>query len=179
MRLPPLYGLATDDSHNYFGDRGASPGRGWVMVQAQQLTAEALLDAIYDGNFYASSGVTLDSITWNETTAELEIRIAPQEGQQYTTEFIGTREGYDRRAEPVRDAEGKELPVTWSYSSELGCVLAQTTGPIATYRLKGDELYVRAVVTSSQAHANPAFPDQKQQAWTQPVGWQRRLRSAP
>ena len=27
MKSPPLFGLATDDSHNYFGLRGASPGR--------------------------------------------------------------------------------------------------------------------------------------------------------
>jgi len=30
---------------------------------------------------------------------------------------------------------------------------------------------VRAVVTSSAPAADPSFPDQKQQAWTQPVGW--------
>src|SRR5690606_30933768 len=43
QKLPPLYGLATDDSHNYFGLRGASPGRGWVMVRAERLEPETLI----------------------------------------------------------------------------------------------------------------------------------------
>jgi hypothetical protein len=45
-------------------------------------------------------------------------------------------------------------------------------GITATYRLTGEELYVRAVVTSDRAPENPSFPDQKAQAWTQPVGWE-------
>ncbi len=42
---------------------------------------------------------------------------------------------------------------------------------IACYQFKGDELYVRAVVTSSQAAKDPSFENQKKQAWAQPVGW--------
>ena len=34
------------------------------------------------------------------------------------------------------------------------------------------ELYVRAVITSSQPHVNPSFKGQTGQAWTPPVGWQ-------
>ena len=41
--------------------------------------------------------------------------------------------------------------------------------------LTGEELYVRAVVTSDRPPENPSFPDQKAQAWTQPVGWEGRI----
>ena len=37
--------------------------------------------------------------------------------------------------------------------------------------MKGNELYVRAVVTSSLDAVDPSFKGQKKQAWTQPVGW--------
>src|SRR5262249_15469466 len=38
LKQPPLLGIGTDDTHNYFGTRGASPGRGWVMVRAAELS---------------------------------------------------------------------------------------------------------------------------------------------
>jgi hypothetical protein len=39
------------------------------------------------------------------------------------------------------------------------------------YTLSGDELYVRAVVTSRKPHPRPTFKGQTEQAWTQPIGW--------
>lgn len=75
MKQPPLYGLATDDSHNYFGRRGSSPGRGWVMVRASRLEADRIIEAIQRGDFYASSGVRLESVQcdsrdFNETALQ-------------------------------------------------------------------------------------------------------------
>jgi hypothetical protein len=46
-------------------------------------------------------------------------------------------------------------------------------GAKPSYQMTGKELYVRAVVTSDQPHVDPSFTDQKQQAWTQPVGWSK------
>jgi hypothetical protein len=42
---------------------------------------------------------------------------------------------------------------------------------VLVYTLRGDELYVRAVVTSSAAPAVPSEEYGFQRAWTQPVGW--------
>lgn len=167
----PLYGLATDDSHNYFGERGASPGRGWVMVRAPELTAEAIVQAITRGDFYASSGVELNEIRFDDSSRSYTIEINAQPGASYTTQFLGTRKGFDARSEPAVDDQGKPSPATRRYSPEVGQVLATVAGPKATYTFTGDELYVRAVVTSDQAPENPSFDGQKQQAWTQPVGW--------
>lgn len=169
LKAPPLFGLATDDSHNYFGPRGASPGRGWVMVRAQSLEPNALMRAIQAGDFYGSSGVSLRSISTKDGKLVIEIQNEP--GVEYTTEFVGTPRNYDRKNVPVRDKSGKEIVATRRYSADVGQVFARVTGPVATYQLTGKELYVRAVITSSKPHTNPSYDQQKEQAWTQPVGW--------
>ena len=47
--------------------RVAGPGRGWVMVRAARLEADALLEALESGNFYASTGVVLDDVEATST----------------------------------------------------------------------------------------------------------------
>jgi hypothetical protein len=173
MSQPPLYGLGTDDSHNYHGPRGASPGRGWVMVRATELTPESLISAMNAGDFYASSGVTLDAVKFDGAAKLLSISINAQPGAEYVTQFVGTPRGYDRTNEPVRDKDGKEIIATRRYSADVGQVFAEVRGPTPSYQLTGRELYVRAVIQSSLPHTNPSYENQKQQAWTQPVGWKR------
>jgi hypothetical protein len=174
LQAPPLYGLATDDSHNYFGEGGASPGRGWIMVHCDSLQPSALAHAIEAGEFYASSGVALSEISYDEASRQLSLRIDDKPGVTYTTEFIGTRRAYDRTNTPVIDADGKPIVATRRYSADVGRVLATSDSLTPQFQLTGDELYVRAVVTSSERPANPGFANQFQQAWTQPVGWKRR-----
>lgn len=41
LGLPPLYGLATDDAHEYHANGTSVPGRGWLMVRATELTPSA------------------------------------------------------------------------------------------------------------------------------------------
>jgi hypothetical protein len=176
MGAAPVCGLATDDSHNYFGTGGSSPGRGWVMVRAGFLTPESVIKGIESADFYASSGVTLKDVRYSATSGTLELEVEPEGDARYTTRFVGTLKGYDRTRRPVLDKEGKPLPVTQRYSDDVGRVLATVEGARATYRLTGEELYVRAVVTSDRPPANPSFPGQTAQAWTQPVGWERWVR---
>jgi hypothetical protein len=175
LAAPPLYGLATDDSHNHHGEKGSRPGRGWIMVRAANLEAETLIQAIKAGDFYASSGVTLRDVRYDPETTLLQIDIEPDPGAQYTTQFIGTKLGYDPASAPRVDAEGKPIRSTRKYSADIGQVLATVPGASPSYHLTGNELYVRAVVTSTKPHHDPSFKGQHQQAWTQPVGWQERL----
>jgi hypothetical protein len=58
FKMPLLYGLGTDDAHAYhiWGLGKTNPGRGWIMVRAPHLSAEAIIKAIEAGDFYASSG---------------------------------------------------------------------------------------------------------------------------
>ena len=146
-----LYGLGTDDCHNYHNASGSTPGRGWVMVRAGACTAEALLAAIDAGDFYASSGVVLTDVAFDGRT--LKINVEGHEGASYVTEFIGTR---------------RDGPV--------GEVLARVEGLRPSYAATGDELFVRATVTSSLGADNPVWEGQRRQAWVQPVTPARRTR---
>lgn len=165
----PLYGLATDDSHNYLGDpkKKAHPGRGWVVVRAPYLTPEHLIRAMEAGDFYASNGVRLKNVRRGD--GELAVEIESEKGVTYKTQFIGTRKGFDRTSEPVRDENGAELRATRRYSKDIGAVLAEVKGPKASYKLRGDEIYVRAKVISSKPKADPCEEGEFEVAWTQPL----------
>jgi hypothetical protein len=181
LKAPPLMGLATDDSHAYHNKPNAArPGRGWQMVRSTHLTPEYIVKAIKAGDSYASSGVTLADVRYDREQRTLSLSIQPTPGATYVTRFIGTLRGTSAAGGPLVDAAGKAptdkagkpLRVSRKYSDQIGQVLATVTGLSATYKLTGNELYVRAVVTSSADPVDPSFSGQKQQAWTQPVGWE-------
>lgn len=169
LGLEVLYGVGTDDSHNYhvISSKKSNSGRGWVMVRAKDLTVNSLLTAMEAGDFYASSGVTLKDV--RREGNKLAIEIANEPGVTYTTRFIGTRKGTSLASEPVRTSTGEALRVTHRYSADIGAVLAEVSGNTASYTLKGDELYVRATIVSSKPKENPYREGEFEQAWTQPV----------
>lgn len=168
-RLPVLYGLATDDAHGYheFGVGKVNPGRGWIMVRAPYLSAEAIVGAMTAGDFYASSGVVLKDV--QRTGDRLRLSIQPEPGVTYRTQFIATLRTASLASEPRRDADQKELDVTRVYSSDIGKVVAESDELEPSYRLTGQELYVRAKVISSKPHPNPYQKGDVEVAWTQPV----------
>ena len=117
-----LYGIAVDDAHHFKrpGDPLASgPGRGWVTVRAPRLEAKALLAALEQGDFYASTGVVLDDVA--ATAAALTVKVKVEGTSKYRIRFIGRG----------------------------GKVLREATEPTATYTFTGDEGYVRAKVLES------------------------------
>lgn len=164
----PLYGLAVDDAHNYHdeGPAESNPGRGWVMVRSAFLTPEHIISAMEAGDFYASTGVELFDVRRDD--GKLSIMIRPEAGVAYTTRFIGTRRGFDRASEPVRDADGRPLGVTRRYSDDVGRMFAEVPGLTPSYTLRGDELYVRAIVHSTRLKENPYMPGEVEKAWIQP-----------
>ncbi len=167
LKLDVMFGLATDDAHDYFTNMigRTNPFRGWIMVRASELSANALIAAIEAGDFYASTGVTLTEVNRRGDTLAVEVQAEP--GVTYTTQFIGTRRGYDPSTQ-VLGTPGKTVQHV-RYSKDVGMVLAEVTGPRARYTLKGDELYVRAKITSSKAKPNASVPDEVECAWTQPL----------
>ncbi|MDG1898100.1 MAG: hypothetical protein P8J37_24625 [Fuerstiella sp.] len=170
LDLPLMYGLATDDGHAYHrtkpGD-GAQPGRGWVMVLAKTLTPDALVTALEAGQFYSSSGVSLTRVA--VTDGRLSVTVAADADTDYRIDFIGTRKGFDDTTVPAVDDQEKAKRHSLRYSSDVGMVLQSTTGSSGVYQFTGDELYVRAIVTSSRLHSNPSELGDFQQAWIQPV----------
>jgi hypothetical protein len=146
---PPLFGLATDDSHDHHGNKT----RAWIMVRARYLTPESIVRAIRDGEFYASTGVSLDEITYDPARRTLSLRIQPSGGEQFVTRFYGGR----------RNATEGEL-------------LAEVKGTAASYSIAAadkDLLYVRAIVTSTGHPEVESSEHPFKRAWTQPVGWTR------
>ncbi len=176
FKSAPLYGLATDDSHNYHGITGARPGRGWIQVRAAELSPERILSAIDRGNFYSSSGVTLREVTFDRETQTLRLALESQPDVTYSTRFVGTPIDYDATWPVGVDADGNLLKVADRYCPQIGTVFAEVSGENPSYQLTGRELYVRAIVTSSRRHPDPSFENQFEQAWTQPVGWEARIR---
>ncbi len=169
LKLEVMYGLGTDDGHNYHTNvvGKANPIRGWVWVRAAKLTPDSLIAALEAGDFYASSGVKLRDVRQDAKGIALDIE--PEPGVTYTTQFIGTRRGYDPRNEPQRNTAGELVRVAHLYSKDIGAVLAEVKGTKAAYQLKGDEIYVRAKIISSKPHPNPSQKGDVETAWTQPV----------
>jgi hypothetical protein len=167
--LPIMYGLATDDGHNYHNipSRASEPGRGWVMVLSSALTPAALIEALEAGRFYSTSGVTLEKVV--SGPSGLEVEVQPEPGVTYKIEFIGTKRDYDRTSQPVVNADGEPIRATLRYSDELGQVFKTVEGTQAAYQFADDDVYVRAIVTSSKPHPNPSEVGEYERAWAQPV----------
>jgi len=184
LQAAPLFGIATDDTHDYHDKAGgAHPGRGWVMVRATHLTPEYIVKAIKAGDCYASSGVTLADVRYDRRQRTLELAIEPDGDATFITQFVGTLKATSTASQPpagangkpLADNAGKPLRASRKYSDDIGKVLKTIEGLSPRYELTGDELYVRAVVTSSKPPHDPSFKDQREQAWTQPVGWEEVL----
>lgn len=174
MNAPPLWGLAADDSHNYhWQSPRAFPGRAWVRVRSTHLTPDKLLEALEAGDFYSSTGVELDSVTFTGST--LSLQIVEEPGETYRTRFIGTRRGVNTTGVARRDADGEVIQTTLDYTGPgtpiIGEVFATIEGPNPSFTMPDDALYIRAVV---DADATPEFPSREslyKRAWTQPMGW--------
>jgi hypothetical protein len=169
LDLPIMYGIATDDAHNYHEQRVglSNAGRGWVMVRSRNLTPDHLVRAMEVGDFYASSGVSLSSIHHDSNGFKLRIRQEPD--VSYTTYFIGTKQDFDTSHEPLRAGDGNPVRVTHQYHESVGQVLAQVDGIAPSYTFKGDEIYVRAKIVSSKPMSNPYKAGETECAWVQPV----------
>lgn len=170
LDLPLMYGLATDDGHSYHETqpgRASQPGRGWVVVLADALDPDKLVDALEAGRFYSSSGVVLNRIAWQQGV--LSIDVEPEQGVDYEITFVGTRRGFDDASKPASAEQTRASGLTRIYSDDVGRVLQTTAGTSASYRVSPEDLYVRAVVTSSKKHPNPGEAGEFERAWVQPL----------
>ena len=188
----PLLGVGSDDAHCFAGTAAGSPGLAWIVVRAEALSTESLFDAMGRGDFYFSTGVALADVRYDRRKGAFTVEVQPEEGAQYTIQFIGTPQDADLSPMPAT-APAATAPatatatttstlasapagrITRTYSDRIGQVLQEVAGTRATYTLTGKDLFVRAVVRSDKPSAiNPAYP---QQAWCQPFGWENRVRN--
>ena len=143
---PLMYGLATDDSHHYHvqGSKWSNAGRGWIMVKADSLNPASIIQAMEEGQFYASTGVELNNLTFNNNI--LNVEVEKEAGISYKITFIGCKKGGD---EPE--------------------ILMSLNGDKASFEITDEILYVRCKITSSKKHSNPIEDLLFETAWTQPV----------
>ena len=167
--LDPLFGLAVDDTHDYYKHKigKSNPGRGWVMVKAQALNTENIIASLEKGKFYSTTGVILEDIQINDRT--LTIHIREKTGVFYHTQFIGTTKQFDTSSEPVLNSQGEPAHITRVYSNEIGQVFSEITDNPAVFSFTGTEMYVRAKIISDQLQENPFAEGDLETAWTQPV----------
>lgn len=127
-----LFGVAVDDAHHFksWGLRLLNPGSGWIAVRAAELSRKAIRDAFDRGDFYSSTGVTLEALEMDKQT--LRVSIERDNQTKFMTSFIG----------------------------EKGRVLSQSSAMKSEYTLKPGDNYVRARVFSSRgeyAWTQPLF----------------------
>ncbi len=143
---PLMYGLATDDSHHYHvqGSKWSNAGRGWIMVFADSLNPASIIQAMEEGQFYASTGVEIKKIEFNKNTLNVEVQ--KEAGISYKISFIGCKKG---KTEPE--------------------ILMSVEADKASFDLTDEVLYVRCKITSSKKHNNPIERLLYETAWTQPL----------
>lgn len=149
---PLLYGLATDDSHNYhfFGLNYSNTGRGWVMVKTDSLHGGALVEAMEAGQFYATTGIELSALEQNAQSIALKIKT--EANIVYRIQFVGVKKG-KTEPEVLQEVQVQHGDTAW-----------------VRYKMAGDEWFVRARISSDKPKFNPYFPNDKEMAWTQPMG---------
>ena len=172
--LPLIYGVGSDDAHNYltFKDRNDNPGQCWIYVRAEKLESNAIVQSMIRGELYISNGVELEQVAFAKETGTLSVKVKPVAGVKYQILFIGTKKDFDRTVLPFEVERTDTNPARkgWTFSKEdIGIGLAAHEGIEASYQLKADDLYVRAVVISDQKKEILAglTPDVSA-AWTQP-----------
>lgn len=100
MKGLTLWGVASDDAHDYGDKRGKWPaGGGWIAVRAKR-EPQAIFDAIMAGHFYASTGIVLEHA--EVVHGELVVSVAPSESGSYVIEMI-------ENGSIVDSARGREL----------------------------------------------------------------------
>ncbi|MGL6194513.1 MAG: hypothetical protein ACRC2T_06785 [Thermoguttaceae bacterium] len=182
--LQPIYGVGTDDRHSYDNPAGAF---GWTVVDADELTPKALIKAMFQGKFYASTGVELEKADFDADKKELFIKVKPKEDRTYRIDFIGTKlpfveeyvktepEKYNIPAGSAHEKQqARQITV---YPDQFGIVLSSVEGLEATYKMDDEDMYVRARITEIKDGIDePTPPEQrsgidktKVQAWTQPM----------
>lgn len=80
-----LWGVASDDAHDYHGHGKWPPGGGWIVVHARR-EPQAILDAMGAGHFYASSGVALAHAEVD--AGELVVEVAAAETASFTITWV-------------------------------------------------------------------------------------------
>lgn len=142
---PLIFGLATDDSHHYhrIGKEWSNAGRGWIMVRADTLSPDALIGSMEAGDFYGSTGVTLEELRYDGK--KLYVKVATEPGVNYEMQLIGCMNDEEKTS-----------------------IIMKTSETELSYSLPEDLQFVRCKIVSDKVHENPIENLIYETAWTQP-----------
>jgi hypothetical protein len=125
-----LGGVAVDDAHWRDGSKDA--GLGWVWVRAPALNPAAILQALEEGSFYASSGPQILNLYLDEEDSRVHVRCSPvaaidfvgpgPASRRVTAPAGGTLEGAShplRRGQPYLRVACQDLQGRWAWSNPL------------------------------------------------------------
>ena len=171
-----LYGTSTSDSHFYDPEsKGKSCyfDTGFVMVNCENaFTIDHIVESMKKGEFYGSTGVLFDEITFDMEKGTLYVKIEKEEALDYRIDFIVTKKNFDKRMEikefpfEKTPAFSRTLPVM---PDDVGVIAKSCNTVEGSYTLMEDDLYVRCMVTSSRkgSFVSTIYPEYET-AWTQP-----------
>ena len=169
-----LYGVASDDAHFHVQEEGSGDAcTGFVVVDCgEDFSYNGIAEAMLRGDFYASTGVMLQEISFDKETKTLSLKVDAKPGSSYKIKFITTRKDFDRTIrkefykgeEVFYDRESTVIP------ENIGNCVKEVEGVSASYTMTEEDLYVRAVIISDvpgRFPGRPVYPE-TEQAWTQP-----------
>lgn len=151
-----IFGVSSDDAH-FFQDWGvdvSNPGRGWVMVQSEKLTPDAITNAMAAGDFYSSSGVILSNVNISKKGYEISVDTTSTYRETESPFIIGYK------SDDLADGYWIE------FVGDNGKVLQRIDGITGSFDIPSNVSYVRAKITFSK---NRGSSSEQFFAWTQPV----------
>ncbi len=158
-----IYGVSSDDAHYFvtIDSAHSNPGRGWVMVNSNELSGHAITQAMNQGSFYASNGVMLKTCSAIKGKYSVQVDVEQTLGELMSPELRGKR------------VKATKPGFRIEYIGQNGHVLATIEGTHADYPLKRASHYVRPRISYFRDH--PTGGSEAFFAWGQPVFTDERL----
>ena len=150
-----LYGVSSDDAH-WFAERKpelSNPGRGWVMVKAQELNADAITASMRNGAFYSSNGVILNDVRVEDGKYIVEVDLEKTHKEVQKGFVVGKK-------------TTQEVGSRVDFISANGEIVASTSMALASFPLSKANTYLRAKVTFT---VQTKLGKRSYFAWTQPI----------
>ena len=166
-----VYGVAADDAHyfklpdftTHYRGTFTLPGSGWIMVNARELSSSAIVDAIDQGQFYATTGVILKQVRYDRQHYEISVDWPATHASMAST-FVTEA----ARNAPANRADG----LTIEFIGSGGKVLKTTHDETAEIDIDPSDGYARARITLVSILKTRLDDEPTAHvftAWTQPV----------
>ncbi|MBQ4329797.1 MAG: hypothetical protein IJC27_08725 [Lentisphaeria bacterium] len=171
-----IYAAATDDSHYYSPEKihgFCGCDHGWIMVNISgEMNAEKIVTALKNGDFYATTGVEFEKISFDHRSRTLCVEVKNQDNGNCIISFIVTKRNFSQE---VKEFEYKgslpkfnrNIPLI---NDSIGMCVKKAQGVNASYTMSADDLYVRAevVINGKRNEMQGLCYPENLKAWTQP-----------